>query len=183
MGSITPDTITNMLFRVLRQLSVEPGNSPRLIISHTLPPEVRTALRQAIREQAAIGWPLLLRGYLTRSCTVAYTRLSGNDPASPTTKKWSTTIINCLWTYAFSMWNLRCKTLHEDEQGLHFTKIDNKIRSHYQDKDLLLPINRHLFQLPLARMLAQSISMKEAHLLGFKSAKLRLEAKHNPDNL
>jgi hypothetical protein len=81
------------------------------------------------------------------------------------------------------MWNLRCKTLHEDGQGLHFTKIDNEIRSHYQDKDLLLPIDRHLFQLPLARMLAQSMSMKEAHLLGFKSAKLRLEAKHDPDNL
>jgi hypothetical protein len=73
MGSITPDTITNMLFRVLRQLSVEPGNSPRLVISPTLPPKVRTALRQAIREQAVIGWPLLLRGYLARSWTVAYT--------------------------------------------------------------------------------------------------------------
>jgi hypothetical protein len=82
------------------------------------------------------------------------------------------------------MWNLRCKTLYEDKQGgLHFTKIDNEIRSHYQDKDLLLPIDSQLFQLPLARLLAQSISMKEAHLLGFKSAKLRLEAKHNPDNL
>jgi hypothetical protein len=50
-------------------------------------------------------------------------------------------------------------------------------------KDLLLPVDRKLFHLPLARILAQTIMTKEAHLLGFKSAKLRLEASQEPDNL
>jgi hypothetical protein len=49
--------------------------------------------------------------------------------------------------------------------------------------DLLLPIDHKLFHLPLARILDQSMSMKEAHLLGFKSAQPRLEASQDPDNL
>jgi hypothetical protein len=32
----------------------------------------------------------------------------------------------------------------DNERGLKFTKIDNEIRVHYKDKDLLLPINRKL---------------------------------------
>jgi hypothetical protein len=183
IGSITPDTITNMLVSVLRQLSVEPDNSPRLVISPTLPPEVRKEIRQAIRERSAIGWPLLLRGYLAKSWTRAYSRLSGNGFESDTTKRWSTTVINCFWTYAFAMWKLRCTILHDSEQGIKSTKIDNEIRAHYKDKDLLLPIDRNLFHLSLGRMLTQNLSTKEAHLIGFKSAKLRFEASHDPDNL
>jgi hypothetical protein len=78
VNSVTPDTITGMLLSILRRLSVEPNNSPRPTIPDTLPPEVRNELRKAIREQAAIGWPLLLRGYIAKSWTNAYCKLSGN---------------------------------------------------------------------------------------------------------
>jgi hypothetical protein len=69
------------------------------------------------------------------------------------------------------MWKLRCKILNEDELGLKFTKMDNEIRALYQEKDSFLPIDRTLFTLPLARVLAQTAKTKEAHLLGFKAAK------------
>jgi hypothetical protein len=120
---------------------------------------------------------------MAKSWTRAYSRLSGNGFESDTTKKWSTTVINCFLTYAFAMWKLRCTTLHNDEQGLKFTKTDNEIQAHYQDKDLLLSIDRKLFNLPLARILAQTMSTKEAHLLGFKLALLQLEASQDPENL
>jgi hypothetical protein len=81
------------------------------------------------------------------------------------------------------MWKLRCTILHDSKQGIKSTKIDNEIRAHYKDKDLLLPIDQNLFHLSLARMLTQNLSTKEAHLIGFKSAKLRLEASHDLDNL
>jgi hypothetical protein len=92
-------------------------------------------------------------------------------------------VINCFGTYAFAMWKLRCEILHDAKKGLKFTKINNKIHAHYLERDLLLPINHKLFHLSLARMLAQTTTMKEDHLLGFKSAKLRLEASQDPDNL
>jgi hypothetical protein len=183
INSITPDTITSMFFSVLRQLSAEPDNSPRLVISPTLPPEVRRELRQAIREQATLGWPLLLHGYMAKSWTSAYSKLSGNCFKSDATKSWSTTIINCYWTYAFDMWKLRCKILNEDELGIKFTKMDNKIRALCQEKDSFLPIDRTLFALHLARVLAQTAKTKEACLLGFRAAKQRLEAYHDPENL
>jgi hypothetical protein len=66
---------------------------------------------------AAIGWPLLLRGYIAKSWTRAYSRLSRNGFESDTTKRWSTTIINCFWTCAFAMWKLRCQILHDDEKA------------------------------------------------------------------
>jgi hypothetical protein len=55
------------------------------------------------------------------------------------------------------MWNLRCKILNEDELlGLKYTKIDNEIRALYKAKDAFLPVDRSLFVLPLARILAQN---------------------------
>lgn len=136
-----------------------------------------------LRKQATIGWPLLLRGYMAKSWTSAYSNLSGNCVKYDVTKTWSTTIISCYWTYAFAMWKLRCKILNEDELGLKFTKMDNEICALYQEKDAFLPIDRTLFTLPLARVLAQTAKTKEAHLLGFKAAKQRLEAYHDPEHL
>jgi hypothetical protein len=79
VNSVTPGTITGMLLSILRRLSVEPNNSPHpTTITDTLPPEVRNELRKAIREQAAIGWSLLLRGYIAKSWTNAYC----NSPAT-----------------------------------------------------------------------------------------------------
>jgi hypothetical protein len=39
VNSLTPDTITNMLTSILRQLlvSTEPDNTPRLVVANTLP--------------------------------------------------------------------------------------------------------------------------------------------------
>jgi hypothetical protein len=183
INSVTPDTITGMILSILRRLSVEPDNSPQPAIPDTLPPEVRKEIRKAIREQAAIGWKLFLRGYMAKSWTHAYSKLSGNELESDTTKKWSSTVISCLWTYAFSMWKLRCTVLHEDEQGLKFTRLDNEIRALYLEKDTFPQVDRNLFHLPLARILAKSSKTKEAHLLGFKAAKQRLEAFNDPTNL
>jgi hypothetical protein len=82
------------------------------------------------------------------------------------------------------MWKLRCKILHEDEQGLKFTKLDNEIRALYLEKATFLPIDPNLFSLvPLARILAKTAKTKEAHLLGFQAAKQRLEAFNDPENL
>jgi hypothetical protein len=175
-----------MILSILRRLSVEPHNSPRPRIPETLPPKVRNKLRKAIQEQAAIRWSLTLQGYLAKLWTNAYCRLSGNEIESDTTKKWSSTVINCLWTYAFSMWKLRCQILHDDNDGLKFTKLDNEIRALYLEKDTFLPVDRNLFSLPLARVLAKTAKTaktKEAHLLGFQAAKQRLEAFNDPDNL
>jgi hypothetical protein len=74
--------------------------------------------------------------------------------------------------------------LNEDELGLEYTKVDNEIRALYKAKDTFLPIDRSLFVLPLARILAQNLKTKEVHLIGFKAAQLRLkEAFHDPENL
>jgi hypothetical protein len=81
------------------------------------------------------------------------------------------------------MWNLQCIILNEEEIGLKYTKIDNEIRALYQGKDTFLPINRSLFALPLACILAQNPKTKEAHLIGFKATQLQLEAFHDPENL
>jgi hypothetical protein len=82
------------------------------------------------------------------------------------------------------MWQLRCQILHEDEDGLKFTKLDKEIRALYLKKDTFLPVDRNLFSLPLARVLAsKTAKTKEAHLLGFQAAKQRLEAFNDPDNL
>jgi hypothetical protein len=97
------------------------------------------------------------------------------------TIRWSTTIINCLWTYAFNMWDHRCKILAEDKKGLKFTKIDNAIRSLYDEKDLFMSIDKGLFATPLVRVLAKTTSMKEAHLLGLQAAKMRWESNTAPD--
>jgi hypothetical protein len=183
INSVTPDTITSMILSILRRLSVEPHNSPRPRIPETLSPKVRNKLRKAIQDQAAMGWSLTLRGYLAKSWTNAYCRLSGNEIESDTTKKWRSTVINCLWTYAFSMWKLRCQILHDDDDGLKFTKLDNEIRALYLEKETFLPVDRNLFSLPLARVLAKTAETKEAHLLGFQAAKQRLEAFNDPDNL
>jgi hypothetical protein len=94
---------------------------------------------------------------------------------SDTTKKWSSTVISCR--------KLRCTVLQEDEQGLKFTRLDNKIRALYLEKDTFLPVDRHLFHVPLLRVLAKSARTKEAHLLEFKAAKQRLEAFNYPENL
>jgi hypothetical protein len=108
----------------------------------TLPAEVQRAIKKAIRQQYQIGWELLmLRGYLSKEWTNAYRLLSGNEEKSDTTIRWSTTIINCLWTYTFNMWEHRCKLLTKDENGLKFTKIDNAIRSLYAEKDLFINID------------------------------------------
>ena len=107
--------------------------------------------------------------------------LSGNDARCTTTIGWSTTIVNCLWTYAFNMWNHRCKLLADDEKGLKFTKIGNAIRALYAEKDLFMNIDKGLFATPLARVLAKTTSMKEAHLLGLQAAKMRWESNTAPD--
>jgi hypothetical protein len=66
INSVTPDTITNILLSVLRQLSVSPDNRPKLDVAETLPVEVQQAIKRAIRQQYQIGWALLLRGYLSK---------------------------------------------------------------------------------------------------------------------
>jgi hypothetical protein len=70
------------------------------------------------------------------------------------------------------MWKLCRKIINEDKLGLKFTKMDTEIHALYQEKDSVLPIDRTLFALPLARVfIAQTASKtKEAHLLGFKAA-------------
>jgi hypothetical protein len=119
----------------------------------------------------------MLQGYLSQEWTaVAYNTLSGNDMKSDTTISWSKQIVNCLWTsYAFNMWEHRCKLLAEDKEGLKFTKVDNAIRHLYTKKDLFLNVNKGLFALPLAWILATSTSTKHAHLLGMQAAKIRWE--------
>jgi hypothetical protein len=91
---------------------------------------------------------------------IAYRTLSGNNPTSKTSTSWSKKIISSLWTYAFNMWDHCCKLLAEDEEGLKFTKIDNEIRKLYTEKDLFLNINKGLFALPLACILAKTTSTK-----------------------
>jgi hypothetical protein len=68
-----------------------------------------------------------------------------------------------------------------DGKGLKFTKIDNAIRSLYAKKDLFMSIDKGLFATPLARVLAKTTSMKEAHLLGLQAAKMRWESNTAPD--
>lgn len=181
--SITPDTIANMIMSILRQLSTAPNTPPRLIIAETLPPEVQRSLKKAIKQQARIGWPFMLRGYMSQEWIVAYSTLSGNDLKSKTTISWSKKIINFLWTYAFNMWDHRCKLLAEDEAGLKFTKIDNEIRKLYDEKDLFLNIDKGLFALPLARILARTTSTKQAHLVGMQAAKIRWEESIDTNHL
>jgi hypothetical protein len=83
------------------------------------------------------------------------------------------------------MWKIvRCQILHNDKKGLKFNKIDNKIWSYYQEKDLLLPINQPR-TVSSATCQDAFQTTKEAHLLSFKLAKLLcLEAiSQDPDNL
>jgi hypothetical protein len=67
--------------------------------------------------------------------------------------------------------------------GLRFTKLDNKIRALYLEKDTFLPINQNLFSLPVARILAKTAKTKESHLLKFQAAKQRLEAFNHSETL
>jgi hypothetical protein len=62
INSVIPDTITNMLFSVLRQLSVSPDNWQKLDVAETLSPEVQLALKKAIHQQYQIGWALMICG-------------------------------------------------------------------------------------------------------------------------
>jgi hypothetical protein len=123
----------------------------------------------------------MLRGYIPKEWTNVYRLISSNNARSDTTTRWSTTIGNCLWTYAFNMWDHRCKLLAEDEEGLQITKIDNAIRALYAEKDLFMNIDKGLFATPLARVLAKTTSMKEAHLLGLQAAKTCWESNTAPN--
>jgi hypothetical protein len=79
-----------------------------MVVTNTLPNKVQRSLKKAIREQSSIGWALMLGGYLSMEWTVAYSTLFSNDMKSDTTTGcWSKQIVNCLWTYAFNMWEHR----------------------------------------------------------------------------
>jgi hypothetical protein len=56
-----------------------------------------------------------------------------------------------------------CKLLAEDKAGLKFTKMDNKIRKLYNEKDLFLNVDKGIFALTLARILAKTTSTKQVH--------------------
>jgi hypothetical protein len=61
------------------------------------------------------------------------------------------------------MWDYHCKLLADDEEGLTFTKVDNAIRNLYAEENLfLLNVDKGLFALPLARILAETTSTKQA---------------------
>ena len=180
INSITPDSLTDIIMSILRQLSREPNKTPTIFIKDTLPPETRIAIRKAKLAQQNIGWNLMLRGYLATAWTEVYVTLSGNAHESEPTQKWSKTVITCLWTYAFGMWEVRCKLLAEDEEGLKFTAIDNEIRELYAQKDKFLPVDQLLFAAPLAKILAQTVTTKESRLLGLQAAKTRW--KYSIDN-
>jgi transcription termination factor NusB len=172
ISSITLDTITNMLTSILRQLSTESENTPRLVVANMVQTEVQRLLKKAIREQSRIGWALMLQGYLSQEWSVAYSTLSGIDMKSDTTTGWSKQIsINCLWTYPFNMWEHHCKLLADNKEGLKFTKVDNAIRNLYTEKALFLNISKGFFTLPLAWILAKPTSTKQAHLFGMQPPK------------
>jgi hypothetical protein len=71
----------------------------------------------------------------------------------------------------------------QDEEGLKFTKIDNEIRKLYAEKDIFLNIDKVLFALPLARILARTTSTKQAHLVGMQAARIRWEDSIDTNNL
>jgi hypothetical protein len=168
---------------VLRQLSREPNKPPKITVKETLPPETKNAIRKAKEEQQRIGWNLMMRGYLATAWTEVYVTLSGNEFKSDATQVWSKTVINCLWIYAFEMWSTRCTLLAEDEEGLKFTKIDNEIRELYNEKDKFLAVDQALFALPLAKILSQTVSTKEARLLGLQAAKTRWKGSQDMNTL
>jgi len=123
----------------------------------------------------------MLRGYLATGWTRAYSILSGNGYETENTKRWSSNIIASLWTYAFAMWDLRCKILHETDNNLKHTKTDNEIRDLYQAKESFLLIDQGLFAKPLPSVLAESARTKEARLIGLKAAHLRWQESTNID--
>jgi hypothetical protein len=96
----------------------------------------------------------MLQGYLSQEWTVAYSTLSlsGNDMKSDTAIGLSKQVINCLWTYAFNMWEHCCKLLADNEEGLKFTKVDNASHNLYTKKDIFINVDKGLFPLPLARV-------------------------------
>jgi hypothetical protein len=53
------------------------------------------------------------------------------------------------------MWEYRCKLLADVKEGLKFTKVENAIRNLYAEKDIFLNIDKGLFALPIARILAK----------------------------
>jgi hypothetical protein len=70
---------------------------------------------------------------------------------SNTTIGWSKQIVNCLWTYAFNMWEHRCKLLTDNKEGLKFTKVNNAIRNLYAEKDIfLIIVDKGLCPIPIA---------------------------------
>ena len=81
------------------------------------------------------------------------------------------------------MWSTRCTLLDEDEEGLKFTKIDNEIRELYNEKDKFLAVDQALFALPLAKILSQTVSTKEARLLGLQAAKTRWKGSQDMNTL
>jgi hypothetical protein len=73
------------------------------------------------------------------------------------------------------MWDHHCKLLADDKEGLKFTKVDNAIHNLYAENDLFLNIDKGLFALPLAWILAKTTSTKQVHLLGMQATKIRWE--------
>jgi len=171
--STTTGSLCEVFESAIRQLTRDPDLRPRFNIKESLPREVKDHLKQAIKEQHAIGWNLLFRGYMAQGWTRVYAKMSGNGHGTKQTKKWSAQIIKGFWTYAFQMWNLRCATLNENESALKYTKIDNEIRAMYASKEQFLLHDQPLFHLPLAQVLAQSTSCKEARLIGLHAAQRR----------
>jgi hypothetical protein len=69
------------------------------------------------------------------------------------------------------MWEHRCKLLADYEEILQFTKVDYAIRHLFAKKDLFLNVDKGLFALPLAQILAKTTSTKQGHLLVCKPPK------------
>ena len=152
--------VQQIFFDCLRSWLANPDNiTPD--ISH-LPIEQRGLVETALSEQAAIGWDMCFRGYLSRHWALAVSanpRLSKHDKQLPlnrsdTGKTWARKVISQLWDFAHEMWLHRNSFLHDttniDCQQMKGAAVDAAITALYSKVESYAAEDRWRFDMPLS---------------------------------
>lgn len=131
---------------------------------YTMKQELRHLIKIAIEEQHAIGWHQAIRGFLSITWSEAYNLEHPKSNQAGIRQQWTSQIIKALWTFNFTMWELRNKTLHsaeEDAKQRRMSPIDERIKLIYTQHDEFAASDQQLFDTPLEQRLKATQRAKQ----------------------
>ena len=141
------------------------------------------ALRQLIHSQDSIGWKNFLEGLPSTLWSQYLQHHYTTHGYSHTGPQWTYKVLKKLHFMAWSLWEHRNKTLH-DEQGQHqqhaIHLLNETIRSEYaRGMDGLPASCQHFFRKSLLTLLSKRTSTKQDWLLGLHAARDRESRRRN----